>query len=87
MTRTDPAAINFIQFMRRRAIARCQERGGIEPGLCLEVTDSGNLTCIATGDGETTDGVPLYRTCFEINGQSISLIDAERAVMGEEVTA
>lgn len=87
MTRTDPAAINFIQFMRRTAIARCEERGGVEPALHLEVTASGILTCTATSAGQSADGEPLYRTRFELNGQPIGHDDAERVVMGDEVAA
>lgn len=82
MPRTDPAAINFIQAMRRIAISRCEDRDG-EPGLCLEVTASGNLTCEANPSGKSPDGDQLYHASFEINGLPISRIDAEVIAMGE----
>ncbi len=84
-SKTDPAAINFIQAMRRRAIARLEARDPthrFEPACVLEVTGQGNLTCHAEFGPVTVDEVPTYRTRFELNGAPISLIDAERVAMG-----
>lgn len=81
-TPTDQAAINYIQAMRRVAIARLVEDGG-DRGVLGQMTDHGNLTCTATEAHISADGVQLYRTQFAINGRDISILDAERIAMGE----
>nr|WP_296429696.1 hypothetical protein [Roseovarius sp. BRH_c41] len=81
-TPTDQAAQNFIQAMRRVAIARlCEDRD--DRGVLGQMTDHGNLTCTATRAPDSADGVPLYTTQFAINGKDISLTEAEQIAMGE----
>jgi hypothetical protein len=99
-TRTDPAAINFCQAMRRRAIAKLDARNstvvmkGGRP-VCVtaegaaareatigETTDQGRLTCTATFGPVTTGGEQTYHTRFALEGRPVSVLDAERIVMG-----
>jgi hypothetical protein len=96
---TDPAARNFIQSMRWRAIRLFQaadqraldairrdpsiNHGRPDSTSWQEQVAAGTLTCHASLGPVTVDGVQTYRTRFELNGQPISLRDAERVAMGE----
>lgn len=99
-TRTDPAAIAFCQSMRRRAIDHlesCDQRaleairrdpsishGRPESATIGEKTAQGRLTCTATFGPVTTGGEQTYHTRFALEGRPVSVLDAERIVMGLE---
>lgn len=77
----DQAAIKFVQFMRRRAIAQCS-RSFPDPGFHFENTGRGILECCAVPGPVTCDDVQTYRTSFKLDSRAISALDAELAAMG-----
>lgn len=98
---TDPAARTFIQAMRRLAIAHFRSadqraldairrdssinHGRPDSASVQDQAAQGTLTCHATPGPVTVYGVQTYRTRFELDGQPISLCDAERVAMGEPI--
>jgi hypothetical protein len=103
MTRTDPAAMNLAQAMRRIAIGRLERAVAAseeairrdplgttprpETASVSERCDHGTLTCTATFGHVTREGEQLFITVFDLDGTVINTCDAERVLMGEGLAA